>query len=180
MDTELRPLLLIVGESGTGKTTITDYLKNYGMNTVKSFTTRQKRQENDNDHKFITMKEYMQLTDVAAATYFDGNYYGATKQMVDEAQTYIIDLDGINYFKNHYNSDRDIKVVLIEISPITKFYRLCKRDGLKKTISRIKHDKQAFKNAEDYADLIVKNKNYKLAAYEILDYYTELLLKTRK
>lgn len=180
MDNELRPLLLIVGESGTGKTTITDYLKNYGMNTVKSFTTRKKRQENDNDHKFITMKEYMQLTDVVATTYFDENYYGATKQMVDEAQTYIIDLEGIGYLKNHYNSNRKIKIVFLKVSPITKFYRLCKRDGLKKTIARIKHDKQAFKNAEDYADLIVKNKNYKLAAYEILDYYAELLLKTRE
>ena len=47
-------ILLIEGESGSGKTTIADILsKKYGLSSIQSYTTRKPRYLGETGHTFI-------------------------------------------------------------------------------------------------------------------------------
>ena len=55
-------LIALVGESGSGKTAIANYLKDiYGLRILRSYTTRQKRADSNDDHCYISVEEYSKL-----------------------------------------------------------------------------------------------------------------------
>ena len=52
-------ILLIVGASGTGKTTVANTLsKMFGMKQIQSYTTRPPRYEGEKGHIFVTDEEF--------------------------------------------------------------------------------------------------------------------------
>lgn len=174
--TKNKPLLLIVGKSGSGKTTIVKHLETYGLKTLQSYTTRKQRFEGETGHTFITDEEFENLENVVATTYFNSNYYCATKEQLDESDTYVIDLDGIEYFKEHYKTDRPIKIVYIKVPTHTLFIRLLKRDGLVKTIKRMKHDKKAFEGVENMTEITILNTGMiEYVVYDIIKLYQRIL-----
>ena len=60
---------LIVGQSGSGKTTIVNTLEEkYGLKSIQSYTTRPKRSENETGHTFISDEEYDKLENIVACT----------------------------------------------------------------------------------------------------------------
>lgn len=101
-------IVLFIGDSGTGKSTIIKKLnqKLDNVNIVKSYTTRPKRNRYDNDHTFIKSKDTINKKDVVASTEIDGHFYCALKnQFVDnKINLYTVDdkglLDVKKYFKN--------------------------------------------------------------------------------
>lgn len=110
-------VLLITGESGVGKTTFAKYLKeNYGYNIVHSYTTRPKRDENDNDHIFIshnTAKEMMKKTkEIVAHTKINGEHYFTTVYdfKLGKPNAYIVDGKGISDVKKNC-SNWDITIL---------------------------------------------------------------------
>lgn len=100
-------IVLIVGDSGSGKSTIVRYVeKNMdNVNIVKSYTTRPKRNKYDNDHTFIKSVDEIK-GDIVASTEIDGYFYGASENQFKENKInlYIVDDKGVvdvkNYFKN--------------------------------------------------------------------------------
>ena len=73
------PVILLIGESGSGKNTVQDNLERlYGCVPLLSYTTRPKRTPDENTHTFVTMEEFEQIVKnetVVAFTNFDGNLY---------------------------------------------------------------------------------------------------------
>ena len=66
-------LLVLLGESGTGKTTIANELRNkYNMKVLQSYTTRPKRDENEDGHTFVSLGEYLLLKDKVAENKYSG------------------------------------------------------------------------------------------------------------
>lgn len=86
---------LIVGRSCVGKSTLAQKLEVAGLKTVKSYTTRPKRDENDNDHIFITPDEAKTFTDRVANTTINGHEYFSTREQVNNSDIYIIDPIGV-------------------------------------------------------------------------------------
>ena len=152
----MNTIFLIVGKSGSGKTTIVNRLKNMGS-SVESYTTRSKRTPDEKGHIFITEEQFKCLQNVVAYTYFNGYHYAATQEQVDDALFYIIDPAGVEFFKEHYKGYKDVKVVYIEASLWERFDRLRKRDGLSKALVRILHDAKAFKGFKQKADEVIVN-----------------------
>ena len=104
-------IALFVGRSGVGKTTIANYLcEQYGMTQIESYTTRAPRFANEPGHIFISEEEFDKLKDMVAFTLFDGKRYCATSQQVDENDIYVVDVCGVEYFKNAYHGAKDVKV----------------------------------------------------------------------
>ena len=160
----MKNIYLLVGRSGSGKSSIAKKLEDYwGYKTLKSYTTREKRSENDNDHLFVSEDIFKEIpqSEIVAQTYFDGNYYFATKDLVQASDIYIIDIDGLVELKRRYDGTKGIKTIYIDTSELIAQLRMELRgDSTDKITQRLLHDKKAFpdKLTEKYKfDLVVDN-----------------------
>lgn len=111
-------VFLFIGESGSGKSTIVNMLNErqpYIFNVVKSYTTREKRDENDNDHIFIKNKDELKDETIVAETEIEGNYYASTESQFskDELNLYIVDVKGIEDVKKFFKDEYIIVIQLV-------------------------------------------------------------------
>ena len=141
-------IILLVGKSGSGKTTIAEYLENeYGLQNLKSYTTRNKRYPEENNHVFISYEEYLLLK--------DGVY---------------------TLFKNYHGEKTPI-VIYLDANVFLRFYRMVKRgDSLYNVISRLHHDRKKFAGfkKEPFVTSIKNNVlNLPELATEILKIYNQ-------
>lgn len=170
-------VICLIGESGSGKDYIASILNIcYGLIPLKSYTTRKPRYKDENTHIFISNSEVENYPNKIAITLFDNNVYFATSEQLDKSDVYIIDVNGVNYLKSHYNGNKEVITIYLKTSRSRRFIRLCKRDGFLKAIHRIRHDTYAFRNVYDVADYIVSNNgNPYWAAITITELFYNLI-----
>ena len=155
----MKNIYLILGESGSGKTSIATQIEIlYGMKTIQSYTTRPRREANETGHTFVTEKEFDELKDMVAYTLYNNYRYCATSQQVEDNDLYVIDIKGIEYFKQNYKGNKGVKIIYIS-SPIhTRVTRMEHRgDNFGMIMERIVNDVTDFKNAKEIADVIINN-----------------------
>ena len=123
-------LYCVVGESGSGKDTIVNYMCNrYGYTKVISNTTRPMRTNDENDklnHIFSNVEQYQkdkENNEVVAETFFNDNYYWATKTQVDNSDFYIIDIKGLKHLQDTYR-DKMIFAIYVETNEATRKLRM--------------------------------------------------------
>lgn len=89
-------MLLIIGRTASGKDTLAQKLTEHGLVQLKSYTTRDKRYEEEDTHLFVTNAE-MDAMDpksiVAKTTIGDATYF-ATNEQVRNSDIYVIDPPG--------------------------------------------------------------------------------------
>lgn len=143
-------IALFVGPSGSGKTTVANYMKDiFGFTQIDSYTTRARRYEGEGGHTYISDDEFDQLVDMVAYTEFDGHRYCATAQQVEGNDIYVVDVAGVEYFKEHYHGKKDVYVFYFSVSPEMIRDRMAARgDGGLALIQRIQNDIVMFANAE--------------------------------
>ena len=114
-------IVLITGQSGSGKTTIAKKLcEDNKYNYINSYTDRELRERNEWGHNFVDAN-YMDLilesADVIAQTTIDSNRYCTIRSQFDENKinVYIVDLYGINDVFTAF-PQADIMTVLISRS----------------------------------------------------------------
>ena len=151
-------ILLLTGESGVGKTTISKKLcEDNQLQEVISFTTRQPRNKDDKDHFYIDKKDVwfcFLAGDIVASTVFGGELYFASSNhfLEDKINVYVVDelgvLDTVNYWLPR---GADIYVVKIvsdrecdrkhrdyQILADECFDLIIENDDLDKTVEKIK------------------------------------------
>lgn len=102
-------ILLLIGASGSGKSTVARYLcEQYGLRQIDSYTTRPPRYRGEPGHIFITDEEFDQLQDFVGYTLYNGHRYGATAQQVEENDIYVIDPAGVEFFRTAYHGDKKV------------------------------------------------------------------------
>lgn len=87
-------LYLIMGRTAAGKDRFAQILEANGLKGVKSYTTRPKRNDEDN-HIFVSQEEADSIQDRAAYTKIGDYEYFATKDQIENADFYIIDPKGM-------------------------------------------------------------------------------------
>ncbi|MBQ0142835.1 MAG: AAA family ATPase [Prevotellaceae bacterium] len=151
----------MVGASGSGKTTICKELyRKYGLNSIESYTTRSPRYENEEGHIFIEdyeADEILQTEEIVGYTEFNNNKYFATALQVQENQIYVIDVDGVEYFDEHYTGLKNVIMVYVDVDEETRYKRMVCSRGEQSAKERIEYDAIVFKNAPYMADYIVEN-----------------------
>lgn len=138
-----KTVFLILGKSGSGKTTLVNILEEkYHLRVLRSYTTRRPRPDNINDHIYITLQQYYDFPkdEIIAETYFNDNYYFATKQQYNNSDLYVIDAQGVEYLKQ-FNDLRPFKAIFLECPDDILKQRLLKRDN---NLDRFYHDQKSY------------------------------------
>ncbi|MBQ0089751.1 MAG: AAA family ATPase [Prevotellaceae bacterium] len=150
--------ILLMGKSGSGKTTIANELYNrYGLSSIESYTTRPPRYKGESGHTFISDEEFDELEDMVAYTDFNGYRYCATSEQVEDNHIYIIDPAGVEYFDEHYVGNKRVIVIYLDVDDQTCFERMIQDRGMGEASERIIHDAKAFKDADKIADVCIEN-----------------------
>jgi len=156
-----KPLICLIGKSGSGKNYIASKLERKGFTSVKSYTTRLIRPNDPNDintHTFISPDRVSDYKDdIVADTYFNGTYYFATRQQLDDADIYILDKAGlIQLYHNYHN--RDILAFYIDCDSSICAERMSKRgDSDEAIMNRLQYDTEAFEGVKELCDFVVNN-----------------------
>ena len=163
-------IFLIVGCSGSGKTTITEQLEQkYGLKSIQSYTTRKPRYDGETGHIFISDEEFDKLTDMVAYTEFAGNRYCATAEQVENNDLYIIDPKGIDFFMKSYKGSKTPKVIFISSNLTTRYERMIGRaetkgkshqEAIESSLTRIVNDAGEFYDyiqGQAWIDYVCKN-----------------------
>ena len=168
-----RIIILVVGESGTGKTTVCEKLcERYGLKQVVSYTTRPRRTPDEVGHIFITEADMPDKAEMCAYTNYNGNHYFATHKQVDEADLYVVDPAGIDYFMEHYTGKRVPKVVRLTAHVFTRIWRMLARgDTDEQILNRVRFDAKAFANVK--ADVVIENMDINACVKEVFNYLCE-------
>lgn len=157
-----RTIILLVGKSGVGKSTSAQYMvEHYGWKEVLSYTTRPPRYPDEDTHLFVDDARFDELErteNICAYTEFDGYRYGATDTQVDNADIYVIDPDGVEYFLRAYKG-RKVPIVVYLKAPDELLIERMKRrgDSEEKIKVRIENDKVKFKacDGEYYTNYVI-------------------------
>lgn len=147
-------LYLIVGKSGSGKTTVVNELERKSFPVVESYTTRPPRYEGEKGHIFVSKEQFDAMT-MIAYTKFNGFEYGVTKELLGQNSFYVIDPPGVDYLRNHYN-DRRLVVIYLDTTASTRRNRMFARGDSKSMVdSRIENDRRMFYGATKKADHVI-------------------------
>lgn len=151
------PLIVIMGESGTGKSTVCNCLvEHYGLASAPTYTTRAKRSDGETGHTFISESDYYSLSSKVAVSEFAGNLYCLTQDQADKYGTVTLDPTGLRSFLGNYKGHRRIFVVCLTASKGTRVARMTQRgEDRKAVLARIGHDDKAFGGAKMLADLVI-------------------------
>ena len=136
-----RPTILcIIGESGSGKTYMAEYIEEtYSIPMIQSYTTRPPRHSDENGHTFISTNEFNNIPkeDMIAYTYFGGAQYCCKHSDVQKKNTYIIDEHGYSMLRNNHKDK--YKIIGIRVHST-------KEDRLNRDVSvdRVERDQGMF------------------------------------
>lgn len=165
-----KPLLCVLGASGSGKSTICLELEQkYNLKQIPSYTTRKPRSENKSGHIFLTAEELKYIeNELFAYAETTVAEYGVTCKQIDseEYDLYVVDYTGLKNLLDNYKGKRKIVSVFIECPLSDRYERLNKRyakqfdtfkEANQKTLERIVHDAGEFNFAKASCDYVIDN-----------------------
>lgn len=123
-----KPLFLFVGRSASGKTTVANMLEKDGYKQIASYTTRPPRYENEKEHTFISEDEYSKLENIVASTTYNGYHYCTTLEQIQNADIYVVDIQGVQTLLNNYKLlNRQVYVIFFEANTYSRIQRMIER-----------------------------------------------------
>ncbi|WP_252225231.1 MULTISPECIES: hypothetical protein [unclassified Clostridium] len=157
-----KPLYLVVGKSGSGKTYIIEEKinKEFGTSQVYSRTTRLPRYLKENGHIFVDSQQAdKEWNRALAKTVYNNDRYYTLLEDIENVEFYVIDPNGVRNFQ-HNKVNRPIVKIYINSNWLIRFIHMLKRgDEIKNIIKRLRVDRKEFKGFEDVADITFKNSN---------------------
>ena len=173
-------MIILIGESGSGKTTILNELEKRGFRKAINHTTRPKRNENETtEYKFITKEEFEKMWSegkLLQRAEFGGEYYGISTDSLKEDVACIQIVDSITDVKQRAKQlglgDMKIVSFYIHVPPEERTKRMLSRgDSLESIQKRLEIDSVKFKQAREVVDYTVENNILEQAADEIIKLY---------
>ncbi len=177
----MKKIILLLGSSGSGKTSLGQHLQTLGIKELISHTTRKPREGEINDvtYHFITKEEFDKL-DRLEETCYSGNYYALSREEVErhkESLVYaIVDAEGVKQIRQKYGWNNVI-VIYIKITYLRMIFRMLKRgDKIKDIVKRVKNC-IITKEMKNYklANIVIENKDLQQAKFDMMSKLHEKL-----
>ena len=142
-----KKIIVITGASGTGKTTISKYLKNtYRIPSVITHTTRLPRdgEKNGIDYYFETEDSFFKNHYLENVEY-SGHWYGSSEESLNKTwekyntASIVVDTQGAISYKERYGENAIVIFLEVDYDTVAKRLKL-RGDDHKRLISRINSD----------------------------------------
>lgn len=169
-------MLVLIGESASGKSSIARYLvNNCDFSNIVAYTTRQPREREIDgiDYHFISESDFENMANCqsfAETANYNGWYYGsAKKDYMDNSQMKVAVLTphGIRQIRNN---GINIYTAYIKIPRRDRLIKILQRgDNIEEAYRRSLSDVGQFDGIEDEADLIIENAGYKKSIQQIAE-----------
>lgn len=160
-------MLILIGKSGSGKTTIREALvKDYGFKKAVSHTTRPMRADDipDETYHFVSEEKFNRLVatgEIVESTVacYDGNYYGMSRAEMSNDSVAIFEVEGAKNAKTIHGITT--VVVYLHTSTEERKRRLLARgDAIERIEKRLVSDEESFKEAKDICNYIIPADKY--------------------
>ena len=173
-----KPMIILIGESGSGKTTILNELEKRGFKKAINHTTRQKRKTDDelNEYKFLSKEEFNEMWKegkLLQRAEFNNEFYGISTDSLKHDIACISITDSVKDIKRRVEELKienvDIKTFYIYVPEEERINRMIKRgDSIEIIEKRLEIDKEKFKQASQVADYTIENVNLEMAVNDII------------
>jgi len=154
-------MIILVGESASGKSTIEKQLVKNGLNKIISYTTRPMRDgEFDGvDYHYISemkFKDYLNKNFFAEYTIYNGWYYGIAHEDCLDNSVCVVEPHGFRQLLKI--KDLHIKSFYIQVPERVRLKRMVDRgDNLMEVFRRIFSDQGLFQFIDKEVDFVVNN-----------------------
>lgn len=171
-------MIVLIGESASGKSTIEKELMKKGYKKIVSYTTRpiRTRETDGIDYYYISVEDFQNKLDnnfFAEYTIYNGWYYGiAVNDCVNNAVV-VVEPHGFRQLKNIDNLH--ITSFYIKVKERERLIRMVKRgDNLLEVFRRIFSDQGVFQFIENEVNYTIENNNINTAVNKILNYLEDV------
>lgn len=154
-------MILLVGESASGKSTIEKQLVNYGYSKIVSYTTRPMREGEVNgiDYHYISEEDFLyhlKINFFAEYTIYNGWYYGIAHEDCLDNSVVVVEPHGFRQLLKIPNLH--IKSFYIQVPERVRLKRMVDRgDNLMEVFRRIFSDQGLFQFIDKEVDYVVQN-----------------------
>lgn len=173
---EGKEIFVLMGASGSGKTTIGNYLKEVGIPEIVSHTTRQKREGEveGETYYYVTKEEFDQIEKVESVKYGNNYYCISKKEIENKFQKHdklfvICDINGMEQLQKHYPGQVCVIYLHTSLEEMERRMRL-RGDSEENIKIRLEYAKQTneLENGR-FADYIVENNDLEETKRQVLD-----------
>lgn len=170
-------MIVLVGASGSGKTSVAKELEKRGYKRIVTYTTRPMRdgEKDDDDYHFLSDDEFDGIKDcfVEHSTY-RGWEYGcgiSIKDIENKNSVVILTPCGMRKLKQLYPLyPKDIFTVYLDVDRSSRLVKILQRgDDVDEAYRRNLSDVGMFDGVENEVDLHIPNLEYSLSITEIAD-----------
>lgn len=172
-------MLILIGESGSGKTTILNKLVEKGYEKAINHTTRLPRdgELESGEYKFITKEEFNKMWDngeLLQRAEFNNEYYGISTSSLKDNVVCISIVNSVKDIKNRAKELKlenvSIKTIYVYVEEAERIRRMKNRGDTNESIqTRLVIDREKFKEVNKVSDFIVENIDIDETVNKIID-----------
>lgn len=164
-------MIILVGESASGKSSIERELVSIGYNKIVTYTTRPMREEDIDretyhfvtEEQFNTRKERSMFVEHAS---YRGWQYGTSKEDCTDDKVVVLTPHGLRQLKK--NKDLDIVSFYIKVPRRDRLIKILERgDDIEEAYRRNLSDVGQFDGIEDEVDYVIENEGYAATPKEL-------------
>ena len=165
-------MIVLVGESASGKSSIERELVALGFNKIVTYTTRPMRKEdiNGKTYHFISEEQFNDMVEknlFAEHASYNGWQYGTAKEDCTDDKVVVLTPHGLRQLKK--NIDLKIISFYIKVPRRDRLIKILERgDDIEEAYRRNLLDVGQFDGIEDEVDYVIRNEGYKRSIVDMV------------